>query len=857
MDEHIDNSDNTRNTHDTHEDERHLVTHDYTAQLDDHAGNNGKAEQVETRAGNNGITSMLPTRHVAIKEYPSGLTPEQELALRRMRVNRLLMRKRRHERSSTTVAPKLTLAAAVLLTILIALASSGTGAAYAYYQAQLPLLNGIAQHSLFQTTRIYDRNGKLLYELYDHQQDKGRRTYVNYNDISPLIINATIAAEDHTFWTNSGVDYYGIARAALTDLQHHGAVEGASTVTQQVIKNQFFTNQPRSLQVKGEEAILATGLTQQYPKWKIMEMYLNTVYYGDLNYGIEAAAQGYFRIQPKCTPTHCTPAVGQLTLGQAALLAGLPQSPSYYNPTSPDSRPLALARQKEVLQSMVSLHMITQQQANAAAAETAKFNFEPYSATHHIQAPHFVSYVIDNVLIPLLGAQNLEDGGYNIYTTLDLSLEKKVEQITYNHLYQAQQDNYLGYYGPLNLTNNLHNAAVVVMNPHTGEILAMNGSANYNQSDKQMQGQFNAALAQRQPGSSFKPILYATAFEMGWYPAMIVPDHKTYYPVCDQSTPPKCYSPQNYDQKFHTGFPMTIRNAIANSFNIPAVDTIEFAGLQNVLNMAGRLGLTEVASKSLKDIGPSMALGTEEVSLLHLTNAYAAFDNQGTRVPATSVLEITNNQGHPIYKYDPNHPYGVQAVSPGVAFLISSILSDRTARYHEFFPGNYLELDRPAAAKTGTTDSFRDNWTVGYTPYVTTGVWAGNSDNEQMTPNTIGLTGAAPIWHDVMEYIAQHYNYPATDFVRPDNVHQGTVSALTGLLPRPGEPTVTDWFIDGTMPTITGNYGYVAPTQPPPCTGDNCGGGNPGGGNPGGGNPGGTLPPVGPPVGPPVVPPNH
>ncbi len=747
------------------------------------------------------------------RQTPLPITPTvDETALRRTRVNRILMRKRHIDRKYTNgkTGLRLLVAAAVLFIIFAMLISGGTGTAYAYYQAQLPLLNGIAQHSLFQTTRIYDRNGKLLYELYDHQQDRGRRTYVNYNDISPLLVNATVATEDHTFWTNSGVDYNGVVRAAVADLQHNGAVQGASTVTEQLVNNQFFNNQKGNLQVKGEEIVLATGLTQQYPKWKIMEMYLNTVYYGDLNYGVEAAAESYFRLQPQCTLGKCKPAVSQLDLAQASMLAGLPQSPSYYNPTT--NKPIALQRQKLVLQSMLDLGMITKEQMTKAETESANFTFEPYSVTHHLQAPHFVNYVIDNVLAPMLGSR-LADGGLNVYTTLDLDLEKQIEQLVYNKLYKQQQDNYLGVYGPLNVTNNLNNAAVVVMNPKNGEILAMDGSANFNQNTPTMQGQDNAAIALRQPGSSFKPIVYATAFEMGWYPAMIVPDHKTIYPGdCDANVPPKCYSPQNYDGTFHTQFPMTIRTAVANSYNIPAIDAIEFAGVKNVANMAGRLGLSEIANLPSQKLVPSMAIGSDEVTPLDMTGAYATFANKGVRVPQASVLQITDNQGRLLYKYDEAHPNGVRAVSEGVSFLVSSMLSDKAARYHEFSPGNYLELqDRPAAAKTGTTDSFRDNWTVGYTPYIATGVWAGNSDNEEMTQNTIGITGAAPIWHDVMELVSHKYNFPPDDFAVPANVHKGVVSATTGLAPRSGEGTVEDWFIDGTLPTTGDGGGYNTP----------------------------------------------
>ncbi len=594
------------------------------------------------------------------------VSPQDLLFMRRMRVNRIIMRKRRHERSGNSIGPRFALVGLILLAILMILSSGTAGSAYAYYQTQLPLLDGIAQHSLFQTTHIYDRNGKLLYELYDKQLDHGRRTYVNYNDISPLIVNATIAAEDHSFWTNTGVDYTGIARAAISNAQSSGVVEGGSTITQQLIKNQFFANQPRNFQVKGEEAVLATGLTQQYPKWKIMEMYLNTVFYGDNNFGVEAAAEEYFGLKPQCTAQGCKPAVAQLTLGQASLLAGLPQGPTTYMPVTYKAR--ALDRQNVVLQNMVNLNMITAKQKAQAQKEMQQYQFKGYQPVR--LAPHFVDYVVDD-LLNLFGAQNIENGGYDIYTTLDLGLEQKVEQITYDHLYKDQVDPYLGY-GTLSQFHNVNNAAVVVTNPVNGEILAMNGSADYNMTSPQVQGQYNAAVSPRQPGSSFKPIVYATAFEMGWYPAMIVPDHKTYFPDGTDT-----YSPHNYDNKFDHPGAMTIRRAIANSFNIPAIDAIEYTGIPNVLNMAGRLGLTEIQDLPLTQTGPSMALGSKETSLLHLTGAYATFANKGVRTPMVSILKINNNQGHTIYQYDESHPYGQRALREDVTFLMSSILSDK------------------------------------------------------------------------------------------------------------------------------------------------------------------------------------
>jgi membrane peptidoglycan carboxypeptidase len=715
-----------------------------------------------------------------------------------------------HEHASQRARRKKRLLSRMLITLGVLCAlfflifAAVFGVAFAYYQSQRPLLSGITNRSAFQTTNIYDRNGQLLYRLNDPKY--GRRTYVDYNQIPQNLINATVAAEDHTFWTNGGVDFQSILRAALTDARNNRAVEGASTVTQQLIKRELFVNQPRTLKVKAQEAVLAYGLTQQLPKWKIMEMYLNNIYYGELNYGAEAASQDYFGLQPKCTSKgHCTPALTHLDLAQASMLAGLPQLPSYYDPIS--NKSAALGRQKIVLDNMVQLHMITPKQEQQAEQEMAKFNFKSYTNLEMINAPHFVQYVIDKILVPLIGAQNLYTGGYNVYTTLDLNIEKKVEQDVYYRLYQDSCSQYLGCEGPLSQAHNVNNGAVVVMNPKDGEILAMDGSAKYSDNSPQVRGNFNSAVdALRQPGSSIKPVVYSTAFEMGWYPGMIIPDHKTVYPTADSTSKNGYYTPQNYDQQYHTSFPMTAREAIANSFNIPAVDTIEFAGIPNVVNMAGRLGLTTIADQPLSKMGPSLALGAKEVSLLALTGAYATFANQGVRVPPVSILEITDNQGHPMYKYDPNHPQGTRAVSPQIAFLISSMLSDNKARYHEFGPGNPLEVSFPAAAKTGTSNSFIDNWTMGYTPHVTVGVWVGNSDNSPMDNGVIGITGAGPIWHDVMEYVTQYEHYPPIGFTPPSDVHQHAVSALTGLLPNPGEQTVTDWFIDGTLPTIRGRY---------------------------------------------------
>ncbi|WP_201381486.1 transglycosylase domain-containing protein [Ktedonobacter sp. SOSP1-85] len=720
----------------------------------------------------------------------------------RQRHARVLRKKRvRLKQPRPDMVARLLMGGSLLFLVALLFTFGGTGIAYGYYQMQLSSINGIAQHSLFQNTHIYDRHGKLLYELYDKQLGKGRRTYVSYQDISPLLINATVAAEDHTFWSNGGVDLQGIGRALLSNARSGGVREGGSTITQQLIKNQFFSGKERTVGIKFQEAVLAAGITQQYPKWKIMEMYLNTVYYGNINYGVEAAARDYFGLKPDCQGNHCKPAVSRLTLGQASLLAGLPQSPTYYNPVI--NKDVALERQQVVLNAMVAMKMITPQQARQARQETQQSDIQSYSTDQEMKAPHFVQYVINQLEEVLGGPEQLRDGGFDVYTTLDYDLEQKVEEITYNNLYTTTYDRGLGTYNVLSRDKNVNNASVVVMDPKTGEILAMNGSASYEANYPQVRGQLNGTTTPRQPGSSFKPIVYATAFEMGWYPAMIVSDHRTIYPV----DPPDYYHPQNYDGSFHSDYPMTVRTALANSFNIPAIDAIMFTGVHNVQNMSARLGISEVANLPDAQTGPSMALGSKEVSLLHMTDAYATFANQGLRMPPVSILSVKSNQGRELYSF---HPRGIRALRPDVAFLMNDILSDRVARYKEFYPGNPLELSRPAAAKTGTTDSFRDNWTIGYTPYLTVGVWAGNSNNEQMY-DVIGITGAGPIWHDVMEYASQHYNFPPDDFPRPDNVHRGAVSANTGLAYAAGEGAVSDWFIDGTQPTIQGANYYVPP----------------------------------------------
>jgi len=750
--------------------------------------------------------------------------------------------------------------------LIVIFVSSGSAAAYAYYQSQLPQLQGIASQQINQTTRIYDRNGKLLYEAYDDKT--GRRTPVSYKYIPKVMQDAMIATEDHTFWDNSGIDPQGILRAATDYVQSNSVQGGGSTITQQLIKN-LTGNDQVTLQRKLPEAALAIGLTQQYPKWKILEMYFNVSPFGAQEAGLEAAVEDYFHLKPKCDQHfNCIPAIAfldidshgkhdpLLALARASLLAGMPQNPVTYDPTiSPASKKMALGRQQEVLGEMLSLNMhidlglgdqhkdmgpITQDVVNKVEAMTAKMHFTQYNRPY--SAPHFVEWVRDQVISALgngdmqLGTHLFLTGGFNIRTTIDSNLETFVENNVRHHLRDPEYQIFVGDNGPLNTVHNVNDSAVVVMNAKTGEVLAMDGSTDWNDSDIRVAGKVNAALSPRQPGSSFKPILYATAFQMGWYPGIVLPDKQTYFPNGQPQSAPltSFYHPSDYGGNsttaHYSGLNSNIRIAISNSFNVPAVKTIEYTGTENVLTMARRLGITSIDDYDIvqynKDnhthlsvegiLGPSMALGTLDVPLLQMVGAYQVFANHGSRVPPQGVLDIWDNYGYHIYHFDPAHPQSIQVLSPQIAFLVTSIISDENARAYEFEQDHVLSMwdwqavdgqEHDVAAKTGTTDSFQDNWTLGYTSDVVVGVWSGNANGEKMD-NVVGITGAAPIWHDVIEYVSgrclygscSDIKFPTDNFVPPPGLTQQTVSSVNGLAGA-GD---TDWMLQGEEPQQSG-----------------------------------------------------
>jgi membrane peptidoglycan carboxypeptidase len=772
---------------------------------------------------------------------------------RTMRVSMQMRRRRerwqRNQLNPTNLAKNIAIALALFLVILC---SSGAASAYAYYQSEFPRLQGIANQQISQTTHIYDRNGVLLYDVFDTKVGSGgRRTYVSYQYIPQIMQEAMIATEDKTFWDNPGVDPQAIVRATIQYMQHNDqVVSGASTLTQQLIKN-LTNNRSVTLDRKITEAALAIGLTQQFPKWKILEMYLNISPFGAQELGVEAAVEDYFHIMPQCSVQHvCTPAIAFLDinaqgkhdpllgLARASLLAGMPQNPFNYDPTlDPANKAHALDRQKFVLGQMLSLGVqvpglgtITSDMVQRAEAMTAKMTFTPY--VHHIRAPHFVFWVIQQ-LIDQLGAETLVNGGFNIRTTIDINLEEFVENAVRRHLDKPEYQPFEGDYGPLNTVHNVNDSAVVVMSAKTGEVLAMDGSADWNSNDPKVGGKYNAALAYRSPGSSFKPIVYAAAFQMGWYPGLVLPDRKTYYPFPSGSAPlnvndpeKTAYHPPDYGGGYHN-LNSTIRLDIANSFNVPAVKTFEFAGVDNVANMARRLGITALDDDVAKHntfLGPATALGSAGVPLIQMVGAYQVFANQGVRIPPKSILDIWDNYGHNLYHFDPTHPNGVQVISPQIAYLMTSILSDEPARAIEFAGDHVLSMydweqadgqKHEVAAKTGTTDDFVDNWTIGYTPDVVVGVWSGNADNTALK-NAIGITGAGPIWHSVIERASgacnidgagipcgnYHLPYPFTQqtFTEPPGVIKQAISKRNGL-----EGTgITDWMLDTEKPMQTG-----------------------------------------------------
>jgi peptidoglycan glycosyltransferase len=636
------------------------------------------------------------------------------------------------------------------LVVAVAVVSFSGWSTYKQVAATLkPRLAALQDREVFETSRIYDRRGKLLYEFFD----AGRRTRVDIAEVSPLLINATIAIEDKTFFENSGVDYEGILRALYQNYNAGGETSGASTITQQLIKNIILNEEERKFENRYErkfkEIILAQELNKVYSKEQILELYLNEVYYGNLAYGIEAASQVYFGVS-----------ADELTLAQASLLGGLPQLPSRYDPTLyqqrdeqgkflpgylpaegwldpshplPEDIPPPKWRQTAVLRQMVDEGYVSAAAARAALAEN--LYLAPQEVPLH--APHFVFYV-RKMLEEKYGKQLVTSGGLNITTTLDLDMQRMAQKKAAEHI-ESLED------------RNIHNAAVVVMQPNTGQILAMVGSVDYDaikptttpgETGNVLDGQVNVAIRERQPGSALKPFTYLAAMERGMTPATVIWDVPTEFPTGDG----RWYAPENYNGRWNG--PVRIRTALANSLNMPAVKALKFAGIDNTLDLLDRVGIKKGLKHEHIYYGLSLTLGGGEVTLLELTTAYNTLASEGKYYPPTPVLKITNNDGQVLesFEYEP----GQQVINPGMNSIITDMLSDDKARAPIWGVGSKLKLSRPAAVKTGTSNDWRDAWTLGYSPYVTVGVWSGNNNNEP-TVFVESLEGGGIIWHNIME----------------------------------------------------------------------------------------------------------
>lgn len=689
-----------------------------------------------------------------------------------------------------------------------------TGAAAAVFIPQIESqweaqITKFEEYTGFQSTFIKDRYGNDLFEVFG----EGRRTRVPYERFPTELILATIAVEDDTFFTNIGVD---VGATLVATLQFFGSdsdeTPGGSTITQQIVRNVLFDFEKRaerSVQRKAEEIILAVLITQRRSKEDILELYLNEIYYGNLAYGAQTAAQTFFGKD-----------VEDLTLGEAALLAGLPQAPASLDPLNPDPEVQARveARWRLVLDLMVSEGFITPEERTATINAGLSFAAQ----TTSLRAPHFTVYAQGELerLMEELGypPETLAQGGYTVYTTVDQTINTMAQNTARDQVAGLAQ-------------NNISNAAVLVTKPLTGEILAMVGSIDYN--SNVIDGRVNVTTAFRQPGSTMKPFTYSAALERGMTPGTVIWDTRTDIGIPGQPM----YSPVNYDRTFHG--PMTMRRALANSYNIPAVQTLRLVGVDYLLQFLRRFGV-ESLRQDASLYGLSLTLGGGEITLVELVNGYSVFANQGAYVPVTSILCIVNSDGNIIYQYENGCPtnagrftnstvdrtgYGVQVLDPRIAFLMTDIMSDNQARAEAMGTNSALVTPNiESAVKTGTTNDIKDNWTVGYTRNLAIGVWVGNNNGDPMR-NSSGLTGAAPIWNRVFtgiyndsrmrEALRVGGQFLPDRASAPGGMSRRQICNVRNLTdPSANCNQVTEWFLDGPagIPDAQGNLQF--PQQP-------------------------------------------
>jgi len=722
------------------------------------------------------------------------LRVSQRLAARR-RSQRHLARWRKRSRRDFRRVVILGLIVVFLLPLM------GIPAITAQAVGPLPAVSGLASNKIDQDTLIYDRHGNLLADIGKYGD---HRIVVPLNYISPWVVKATLATEDRTFYSNSGIDLGGIVRAAIANYQHHKVKQGGSTISQQLVKQVYIgTNAPADVQRKLKEAILAIELNREYSKNQILEMYLHTIFYGSQTYGIEAAARSYFQ-----SNAH------DLTLAQAAMLAGLPQAPTQYNPVV--NFQSAKQRQAQVLAAMVGEKYITAAQAEAAYA--VKLQITP--PITKFEAPYFVDYVLKTLAKPPYNINNNDNNrkGYRVYTSLDLNLQHMAEAVVREQV--AQKGDYY----------NFHDAALVSMDPKTGEVLAMVGGDNYDRPG----GQFNLAYdVPRPPGSSFKIFTYTAAIESRKV-NMLSPvlDDAMVFPTGGDGpgfvSGFAKYVPSNYDHRFHGTLPLKM--VMGNSLNIPALKVELRTGIPAVVDMAHRLGLTclgePCGDKSADQYGMSLTLGAYAVRLADMATAASTLATLGMRHREAPILNIKDGLGNDVFTYDPaKNEY--RAVDPAVAFIIASIMSDDRNRCMSFgCHGDLTLAGRHVAAKTGTTNEFKDNWTIGFTPSLATAVWVGNPDNKPLSHNSTGIVGAAPIWHKFMTQALggtpdEWYPVPAglhqigQDFFLPGT--ENLPKTLAQPWPQCKLPAnYNPYSLTYSQITVDGVYCIINPPPPPP-----------------------------------------
>ncbi|MCX6782825.1 MAG: transglycosylase domain-containing protein [Candidatus Levybacteria bacterium] len=638
---------------------------------------------------------------------------------------------------------------------------------FAWFSKDLPTPGKLSASNLSQSTKILDRNGIVLYDIYR----KENRTYVDLKDISKFLQEGTIAIEDKNFYTESGYSLIGYLRAIRNAIFFRRISGGGSTLTQQLVKITLLTAE-QTLSRKIKELILAIQVDKRYSKSQILELYLNVAPYGGEVVGVEAASQLYFGKHAK-----------DINLIEGAILAGMPQRPSYFSPYGQNPKAFE-SRTKDVLRRMLEDGYINKKQEMDSINALSKIKF--LKKVNSIKAPHFSFYVKD-LLIKQFGEDIVEQGGLQVTTTLDYLLQEKAENIINEEVTNVS-------------SLRVGNGASVVINPQNGEILAMIGSRDFfatesaGKNKKSFDGQFNVITqALRQPGSIIKPVMYAAALSRGYTPSTLIMDTKTIFPNKGE----KDYEPVNYDGKYHG--PVQMRFALGSSLNIPAVKMLAMIGIKNMLSTAYSMGMDnlESTSENIKKFGLSITLGGGDIKPLSLATSYSAFANGGYKVDPVAIMKVADRKGKMLYEN--KNVSKKRVIGEDVAFLISHMLLDNNARLITFGENSYLNIrGREVAVKTGTTDDKRDNWTIGWTPHYLVMVWVGNNDNSPMGNIASGVTGAAPIWRRLM--LDSLKGKPSEDFVIPKNVTAVTIDAYSGGLPLDGKPTRVEYFIKGTEP---------------------------------------------------------